>query len=218
MSYKAVIFDMDGTVLNTLEDLCDSFNESFRHYSLPEISIEDTRKYVGNGILRAIEQAVPYGTKKEIIDDVFTFMKDYYPKHSEEKTDAYPGVRELIRDLYDRGIKLAIVSNKIDSAVKSLSKKYFGDYIKIAVGEKKGIKRKPAPDSVLAAIKELDVSLSDTVYVGDSEVDVKTALNAGVDCISVLWGYRDKDVLIKAGAKVFAKTPEEVKNIIMQKA
>ncbi len=205
-----VIFDMDGTVLNTLDDLATSVNYVLTRYGMPVHCTEDYRRYFGNGIRYALECAVPKGTEETTIDQMLPVFKEHYNSHCLDKTRPYDGIPELMKALRDRGFKLAIVSNKIDSAVKELNAKFFSAYVDVTIGEREGIRRKPAPDTVVQALKELKSSKHEAVYIGDSEVDLQTAANAGLPCISVLWGFREKDFLTEQGATVFANTPQEI--------
>ena len=209
-----IIFDMDGTVLNTLDDLTDAVNHVFSQFDLPARSPEDYRKFFGNGIGYAMKCTAPEGTPDSLFDEMIPVFREYYDKHCLDKTRPYDGILELMSTLKEKGYKMAIVSNKIDSAVKELNDRFFSEYVAVAIGEKPGIKRKPAADTVLAALDELGASRSEAVYIGDSEVDLQTARNSGLSCISVLWGFRDKNLLIENGATVFAKTPEDVLAIL----
>lgn len=207
---NTVIFDMDGTVLNTLEDLTVSVNYVLSKFNMPEHSEEEYRKFFGNGIKYALKCAVPEETPEEVIEEMLPIFREHYNEHCHDRTKPYDGIIELMSMLKANGYKMAIVSNKIDSAVKELNDRFFSEYVDVAIGEKPGIKRKPAPDTVLAALDELGSKKEAAVYIGDSEVDLQTALNSELPCISVLWGFRDKDFLISKGASVFAETPEEV--------
>jgi len=207
---NTVIFDLDGTLLDTLEDLKDSLNHTFKKFGLPERSLDDTRRFVGNGIRTLICRAVPEGTSEEMIDTLFEEMKAYYDLHCLDKTKPYDGVVTLLSQFYEAGYKLAIVSNKVDSAVKDLNKTFFSDYVSVAIGEKPGIERKPAPDTVIEALRQLGSTKEEAIYIGDSEVDVATAKNSGMPCVSVLWGFRSKEWLLERGGSVFAETADEV--------
>ena len=209
-----VIFDMDGTVLNTLDDLTCSVNHVLNKFGMPERTAGEYRLYFGNGIRHALECACPEGTEEHILDEMVSLFREHYNRHCLDRTGPYEGITELMRRLKDDGYKMAIVSNKIDSAVKELNNRFFGEYVSVAIGEKEGIRRKPAPDTVFAALKELGSEGTCAVYVGDSEVDFQTAVNSGLPCISVLWGFRDKDILLKTGATVFADRPEDVYGIL----
>ena len=207
---NTVIFDMDGTVLDTLDDLTDSVNYVLDKFGMPRRTKDEYRRFFGNGIEFALRCAVPDDTPNDVIEEMLPIFKEHYNAHCLDKTKPYDGILELMKELKGRGYKLAIVSNKIDSAVKELNERFFSDYVSVAIGEKDGIKRKPAPDTVLAALDELASSKEEAVYVGDSEVDFQTAQNSGLPCISVLWGFRDKDFLIEQGATTFAETPANV--------
>ena len=184
-----LVFDMDGTVLNTLEDLTVSMNYVMEKFELPARTLEEYRLFFGNGVKEALRLSLPAGTSPEILDD-------------------------MMKELKQRGYKMAIVSNKIDSAVKELHQRFFADSVDVAIGEKPGINRKPAPDMVEAALRELGSTKEESVYIGDSEVDFLTAKNSGLPCISVLWGFRDKDYLIEQGAYCFAETPKDIIDIL----
>ena len=209
-----VIFDMDGTVLNTLDDLAASVNYVLTRYGMPVHCTEDYRRYFGNGIRYALQCAVPKGTEEAAIDQMIPVFREHYNAHCLDKTRPYDGIQELMKALRDRGYKLAIVSNKIDSAVKELNAKFFSDYADVAIGEREGIRRKPAPDTVVQALEELKSAKHEAVYIGDSEVDLQTAANAGLPCISVLWGFREKDFLTEQGAAVFVNTPQEIYDLL----
>ena len=208
MKYQAAIFDLDGTLLNTLEDLADSTNYIMRSFGHPERTLKEVRCFVGNGIRKLIERSAPKDTPTEEIDRMFDAFKEYYGAHCAEKTKPYDGIMDLLDNLQKQGVKLAVVSNKADYAVKALCEQYFPGYFDEAVGERVGIARKPAPDTVNEVLKNLQMNKSQAVYIGDSEVDVQTAKNAEMDCIAVDWGFRDKDVLEKAGAEIIVSTPE----------
>lgn len=212
--YKAVIFDMDGTVLDTLEDLTDTLNHALLKNNMPLHTLDEVRGFVGNGLRVMLERAVPAGTDEETMTLVFNAFKEHYKIHCNDKTHPYDGIKELMKELKAYGIKMAIVSNKVDSAVKDLSKIYFDDLVDVAIGEKTGIARKPAPDMVYEAMRILDVEKSDAVYVGDSDVDYNTAVNSGLPCISVLWGFKTKEFLESLGATCFAEKPSDIKTII----
>ena len=207
---KAVIFDLDGTLLNTLADLQTAVNLALAAYGLPERSLEEVRKAVGNGIRRLISRSVPAGTELAVEEAVFARFKEEYKLHCSDETAPYPGVLELLKRLREEGYHLAVVSNKADFAVQELMKQYFSKLYDVALGETEGIARKPAPDMVEEVLKRLDVEKVDAVYVGDSEVDVETAKNAGLPCICVTWGFREKEVLKACGAECFAEDVKEL--------
>lgn len=208
--FETVIFDLDGTLLDTLEDLTDAVNHALGAYKMPLRTIEEIRKFVGNGVRNLMIQAVPNGEKNPAFEEIFALFKEYYGEHCNDKTGPYKGVLDLMKELKKQGYVMGIVSNKIDSAVKELNRMYFADYIQVAIGEKEGVQRKPAPDTVFAALKEIGREKETAIYIGDSEVDLATAKNAGIPCVSVLWGFRDKEFLEKCGADMFAETPKDV--------
>lgn len=210
MKYKAVLYDMDGTVLDTLADLTDAVNVSLRRFGLPEQPAMHVRDVLGNGARRLIMGCLPEGTDEKTVDAVLEFYKPYYDAHCREKTAPYPGITELMQRLRDAGVKQAVVSNKPDGAVKELAELFFGGLIESAVGESETVRLKPCPDAVLAAAKLMGVSKDECVYVGDSEVDIETARRAGMDCISVAWGFRDEDMLRAEGAACIVHSAEEL--------
>lgn len=209
--YKYVIWDLDGTLLDTLDDLTNSINVTMEKYSLPTHTKEAVRQFVGHGIKNLMKSAV--GEEgKNVGDSAFEFFTRYYGEHCKENTAPYPDIPEMLKDLKQRGYAQAVVSNKADFAVKKLCEEHFGGIIDLALGENEamGIRKKPCPDSVFSAMKELGATPENTVYVGDSEVDIETAKNANIDCISVCWGFRDENQLIDAGASVLVHTVSEL--------
>lgn len=207
---NTIIFDLDGTLLYTLEDLKNSTNYALEKYSMPKRTLDEIRAFVGNGIRLLIERAVPDGDKNPLFEDVFAAFKEHYSAHSLDCTRPYDGVIEMLKEVKRRGFKTAIVSNKIDSAVKELRDVFFPSLIDVAYGESPTVKRKPAPDTVYAALSELGSEVSESVYVGDSDVDVMTAKNAGMDLVAVSWGFRDKDLLKSMGAGTIIDKPQEL--------
>lgn len=210
MRYDTIIFDLDGTLLNTLEDLADSCNYALSQVGEPERSLDEVRRFVGNGVVRLMEQAVRGGWENPKFDRALSIMQEYYHTHNQIKTAPYKGISALLRRLLELGVSIAVVSNKPDTSVKPLVQEYFGTTITVAIGERPGVRRKPAPDTVFEALKELGKDKSTALYVGDSEVDVATAWNAGIPCVSVTWGFRDRQELDWSGAAMYADTPEEV--------
>lgn len=205
---KAVIFDLDGTLLDTIEDLMDSTNHALESCGLETISLERTKQCVGNGLHKLAENAVPQGTDPQTVEKVFLALKTHYAQSTKPKTRPYENVVELMELLEKNGIKTAIVSNKPDAQVKELRDKFFMTVEKeLACGEKEGIKRKPAPDGLYWVMDKLNVTKDETIYVGDSEVDLQTAKNTGIECINVLWGFRDKSFLEKEWERIFGKDP-----------
>lgn len=214
MRFDTVIFDLDGTILDTLDDLRDSVNFALKNNNLPCRSTEEIRAFVGNGIRLLIERAVPQNTEKAVVDKCFDDFKAHYKNNSANLTKPYNGVIAVLNQLKDKGIKLAVVSNKADFAVQTLVKKYFNGIFDFSVGEKEGIRRKPFPDSVFNAMEYLGADKNTTVYVGDSEVDVETAFNSGIPCIAVTWGFRDKAVLENLNPEYIVEIPEQIIEII----
>ncbi len=214
MRYKIAIFDLDGTILDTLEDLKNSVNHALEKNNLPERSLNEIRAFVGNGIRVLIEKSVPYGTENDIVDSVFDDFKIYYENHSADNTKPYDGIIEVLTALKNRGIKLAVVSNKADFAVQTLVEKYFPKVFDYAVGERNEIRRKPYPDSVFSVMEKFGIKKYDTVYIGDSEVDIETSKNAEIDCVAVSWGFRDSEILEKLNPQYIVNEPNEILRII----
>lgn len=212
--YDAVIFDLDGTLLDTLEDLTDSVNFAMTLHGFPVRTIEEVRSFVGNGVARLIELAVPKGREHPQYEQCLADFRKYYAENVQNKTKAYQGIMELLAQLAKEEYKLAIVSNKFDLAVKELNTLYFAKYIDVAIGEAAGVAKKPAPDTVFKAMDELQVAREKTIYIGDSEVDVKTAKNAGVTSVGVTWGFRDQEVLEQEKADYIINRPEELLAIL----
>ena len=216
MKYQAVLFDMDGTVLDTLDDLCDSINHSLAEFSLPQVSREHVRQCLGNGAAFLVSHSIPAGSSPELEADVLAFYKPWYDAHCLIKTAPYEGILPMMQSLKEQGLRLAIISNKPDRAVQELSDAFFPGLLELSVGESPSVRRKPAPDTVLKAASQIGLSVDQCVYVGDSEVDLQTARNAGMDCISVTWGFRDEAQLIEAGASVLVRTPEELESLLLR--
>ena len=214
MKYKAIIWDMDGTILDTLSDLHDSINHLLRTNGYEERTFEETRCSVGNGIRQLVALSVPNGEENPDFERLFGEFREYYSAHCQIKTRPYEGISETLDELRALGIKMAVVSNKIDTAVKELAAEFYPQ-LDYALGEMEGVPRKPAPDMVERALSELGVTKSEAVYIGDSEVDVLTAKNSGLSCISVLWGFRKKEELLPHGADVFVDNPFEIIKLIL---
>ena len=210
--FKVYIFDLDGTLLDTLGDLAASTNYALRTHGMPEHSIDDVRRVVGNGVRKLMERAIPGGAANPDFEATFATFRQYYMEHSLDTTKPYEGIPETLAELKRRGCRLAVVSNKMMAATQELCRYFFPDTIEVAIGENEsqGIRKKPAPDTVFAALRKLGVGNGEAVYVGDSDVDIQTAANAGLPCISVLWGFRDRDFLIQHGAKTFISAPSEL--------
>lgn len=212
ITYETYIFDLDGTLLDTLGDLAASVNFALSTHGLPEHSVDDVRRFVGNGVRKLMERAVPDGADNPLFEAAFATFRQYYMQHSLDTTRPYEGISETLSALRARGCRLAVVSNKMMAATQALCSHFFADTIEVAIGEHEaeGIRKKPAPDTVIAALKVLGVGKEDAVYVGDSDVDIQTARNSGLPCISVLWGFRDREFLKQHGAETFVSAPSEL--------
>ena len=212
ITYNTYIFDLDGTLLDTLTDLAASTNYALRTHGMPEHTIDEVRRFVGNGVRKLMERAVPDGTDNPLFDEAFATFRQYYMEHSLDTTRPYEGIPEMLAALKAKGCHLAVVSNKMMAATQELCRHFFPDTIEVAIGENEaeGIRKKPAPDTVIAALRQLGVGQEGAVYVGDSDVDIETARNSGLPCISVLWGFRDRDFLLQHGAKTFISAPSEL--------
>lgn len=213
---KLVIFDLDGTLLNTLTDLADSVNHVLADNGFQERTTEQIRSFVGNGIGKLVERSVPDGTSHEITERVLDDFKEYYALHCEDSTVVYDGIMELLDRLRNSAVMTAVVSNKADFAVQKLCERYFDGVFDICTGECEHIQKKPSADGIMYVIRELGADVKDAVYVGDSEVDIMTARNAGMDEILVSWGFRGREFLLEHGAKVIADTPDEIFKIVTE--
>ena len=214
-THKLHIFDMDGTILDTLEDLKDSLNFALAEASCPTRTLDEVRRFVGNGMQKLIERATPAGSSAEEKEKILASFKAHYKEHCADKTKPYDGILELLCTLREKGCRTAVVSNKGDFAVQELNQQYFAGLMDCAIGEKAGVKKKPAPDSVNEVLKELQIDRQDAVYIGDSEVDIETAKNAGMDCIIVSWGFREREFLKQQGAEMIVDSAEELKTRIL---
>lgn len=208
--YDTIIFDLDGTLLYTLEDLADSINYIMYKYGYPLQTLGDVKRNVGNGMMKLLQRSAPDGVGTDDMQKIYEDFREYYTAHCNHKTKVYPGILELLDYLKTAGYKLAIVSNKNQDAVEELNKLYFQEYIRVAIGQQEGIRRKPYPDTVLEALKQLESSKENAVYIGDSEVDSQTAENTQIDCILVSWGFRDKEILEKLPVNIVVDTTTEI--------
>ena len=217
---RLLIFDLDGTLLNTLEDLTDSTNYALKEFNFPTRTIEEVRNFVGNGVAKLIERAIPNGRENENFEDCLEVFKQNYAENMNNKTSPYEGIIDLLKELKSKNYKVAVVSNKFDLAVKGLCARYFADLVDIAIGEneKAGIKKKPAPDTVNQVLKNFNISNEEAIYIGDSEVDIMTAKNSNMDCISVTWGFKDKEFLLANDAKIIVNSPDEIISILEHSA
>lgn len=209
MNYQAVVFDLDGTLLDTLTDLWNSVNEACREYGCAPRTRLQVRRALGNGLENLLRKSLPQEDENKF-QRVFQDFRAYYLKHCNEATRPYDGIPELLKDLQALGVKLAIVSNKAHPAVLALRDRYFPETMKVAIGESQGVRRKPAPDTVVRALEELGIPKDQAVYVGDSEVDKMTADNVGMDCFLVTWGFRDRDELAALRPTALIDRPEQI--------
>nr|MDD6335470.1 HAD family hydrolase [bacterium] len=212
---STVLFDLDGTLLNTLGDLAWATNEALRQQGLPGRTQEEVRAMVGNGVRRLIARAVPEGTPEAVQQAVYEGFLAAYHGHLQVQTAPYPGILPMLAHLKARGMRIGIVSNKIQSAVDGLSAAFFTGLVDCAIGERANVAKKPAPDSVYLALEALGGMDGKAVYIGDSDVDVQTAKNAGLPMIAVTWGFRSRLQLEQAGATRFADTPDALEHMLV---
>ena len=210
MRYKAVLFDMDGTVLDTLADLTNAVNHILSEFNMPAITHREAASYLGNGAAQLLRRAVPADTGEDKLAEMLRVYQPWYDSHCAILTAPYPGILPLMEALKAAGVKQAVISNKQDSAVKRLAARHFPGLLETAVGESDTVRRKPNPDAVLAALREMEVQPRDAVYIGDTEVDIQTAKNAGLACAVVGWGFRTESELLKAGAERIFYSAEEL--------
>lgn len=214
MECKAVIFDLDGTLTDTLADLKNSVNYALSELGFPARSVDEIRSFVGNGVRRLIYLSVPENTPDEVSEKCLGIFKEYYKNHSFVLTKPYDGIVEMLSELKSRGIKTAVVTNKMHSAAADIVEHFFGNLVEFTVGQVDGMAQKPQPDGIYRVLKKLGVSKDNAVYVGDSEVDCVTAHNAGIPCIGVTWGFRDGEVLKAHGANFIVNNPQEILNCV----
>lgn len=210
MKYKSYIFDLDGTLLDSLTDLAASCNYALRMNNMPERTVEEVRMFVGNGVKKLMERAIPNGMDNKLFDKTYSDFRRHYLEHNLDHTCPYPGVMKMLESLRDAGCGIAVVSNKFYAATQNLVSYFFGDYVSVAIGERENIRKKPAPDTVIEALRQLNADKNTAVYIGDSDVDIMTAENCGMPCISVLWGFRSKKFLIEHRAQLFVEKPSEI--------
>lgn len=213
-SISTIIFDLDGTLLYTLEDLTDSVNYALSNLGYPKRSIDEIRTFVGNGIMLLIERALPAGKNNPDYDKCLNIFIEHYSTNMFSKTKPYDGIISMLSTLKQENYKIGVVSNKHDSAVNELVKTYFKGLVDIAIGQQYNLKPKPAPDGIIMVINKLKVSKEECIIIGDSEVDIETANNIGIPCLSVTWGYKTIDFLYEHGATTFVYTPEDILEII----
>ena len=210
-----IIFDLDGTLLNTLDDILDGVNHALYKFNLPSITDNECKSFIGNGPKMLIKRSVK--DRIDLLEDVYNEYLIYYDTHNDIKTSPYPGVMDMLECLHKKGYKLAIVSNKQDSAVKLMADRYFKSMFDFVIGSKESLGKKPQPDMVFEAIKQLNTNLERSYYIGDSDVDIKTASNSNIDSIMVSWGFRDKKTLLDNGATLIVDTTNELMDIIMKR-
>lgn len=208
--YKTYIFDLDGTLLSTLADLAASTNYALRTHHMPERSLDEVRRFVGNGVKKLMERAIPDGLNNPLFEETFATFRQHYMQHNLDTTQPYHGIMQLLEQLKAEGKNIAVVSNKFYAATRELCRHFFGDLVPVAIGEREDIRKKPAPDTVIEALRELGVDKEGAVYIGDSDVDIMTAKNSGMPCVSVLWGFRDKEFLLEHGATTLISQPEDM--------
>lgn len=208
--YKTYIFDLDGTLLSTLADLAASTNYALRTHHMPERSLDEVRRFVGNGVKKLMERAIPDGLNNPLFEETLATFRQHYMQHNLDTTQPYPGIMQLLEQLKAEGKNIAVVSNKFYAATRELCRHFFGDLVPVAIGEREDIRKKPAPDTVIEALRELGVDKEGAVYIGDSDVDIMTAKNSGMPCVSVLWGFRDKEFLLEHGATTLISQPEDM--------
>ena len=208
--YKTYIFDLDGTLLSTLADLAARTNYALRTHHMPERSLDEVRRFVGNGVKKLMERAIPDGLNNPLFEETFATFRQHYMQHNLDTTQPYPGIMQLLEQLKAEDKNIAVVSNKFYAATRELCRHFFGDLVPVAIGEREDIRKKPAPDTVIEALRELGVDKEGAVYIGDSDVDIMTAKNSGMPCVSVLWGFRDKEFLLEHGATTLISKPEEM--------
>ena len=208
--YKTYIFDLDGTLLSTLADLAASTNYALRTHHMPERSLDEVRRFVGYGVKKLMERAIPDGLNNPLFEETFATFRQHYMQHNLDTTQPYPGIMQLLEQLKAEGKNIAVVSNKFYAATRELCRHFFGDLVPVAIGEREDIRKKPAPDTVIEALRELGVDKEGAVYIGDSDVDIMTAKNSGMPCVSVLWGFRDKEFLLEHGATTLISQPEDM--------
>ena len=212
--FTSYIFDLDGTLLSTLDDLAASCNYALRSNNMPERTTEEVRQFVGNGVKKLMERAIPDGLSNPLFEKTYADFRQHYMQHNLDTTHPYDGVMELLGELHRRGKRVAVVSNKFYAATQELCRHFFGEeLVPVAIGEREDIRKKPAPDTVIEALRQLGASADGAVYIGDSDVDIATAHNSDMPCISVLWGFRSKEFLLEHGATTFVEHPMDILNV-----
>jgi phosphoglycolate phosphatase len=214
MKFDTIIFDLDGTLIDTLDDLMDSVNYALDKFGFPSRNLDEIRSFVGNGVKRLVYLSVPDGTDEATSEKCLEIFKEHYKGNSKNKTAPYDGIQEMLEGVKKAGFKTAVVTNKIQDAAIEIITDFFGDKIDVIIGQIDGVAQKPEPDGVWLALEKLGVSKENAVYVGDSEVDCMTAHNAGIPCVGVTWGFRDRSVLEEHKAEFIIDKPEELFEVL----
>ena len=214
MKYSAIVFDLDGTLINTLEDLMNSVNFALEKCNFPKKNIDEIRRFAGNGVKKLVYLSTPESTSEETKEECLRIFKEHYTKHSCDKTAPYNGINEMLETVKAMGIKTAVVTNKMQEAAVDIITNFFGSYIDVIIGQIDGVAQKPAPDGVLLAMNKLEALPEETVYIGDSEVDCATAHNAALPIIGCTWGFRERKVLEENKAEYIINEPKEIIGII----
>jgi phosphoglycolate phosphatase len=217
MKYDTIIFDLDGTLLNTLDDLADSINTVMQQEGYQTRTKEEVREFIGDGAKMLIKRSLPQGAPDTEVLRCLTMFREIYLKNMRNQTKPYDGIPELLKKLKEMGIKVGVVSNKPDEATREMCRMYFHEDVDAAIGDNPARKRKPEPDNVYEALKQLDSRKDKTLYVGDSDIDAATAKNAGLTCVGVTWGYRSRETLLKAGADHIIDEPQQLIALIDKK-
>ncbi len=212
--YDVVLFDLDGTLLDTLEDMCDSVNHVMEKFGYPVHSLEKVRSFIGNGIRKLIERALPEGTDSKTCELALAEYRRYYGENCMVKTRPYEGIPELLSELKERGFRIGVVTNKNAEAAEKLCSHYFPDTVEVVTGQKDSLPKKPDPAMVQSALEQMGVVGKKTVYIGDSETDIETAANSQMDCIICLWGFREKEYLLQKGAKTIVSQASEIADLV----
>ena len=215
MKYEAVFFDYDGTVADSIADIAYAANRALREKGLPERDAAEYRAFAGKGARTLLRRAAPAGTDEALLEAMYASYVAWYAGHANDRTRPFQGVPELLSALQEAGLKLAVISNKPDAAVQPGAARFFAPWLSLTLGERSGIAVKPAPDMLAFAARELGVELSRCLYVGDTEVDLETARNTGIDCAAVTWGFRSREQLIQAGAALLFDSPDELRAYIL---
>ncbi len=218
--YDLVLFDLDGTLVDTLQGLADAVNHSLTKYNMQTRTVEEVQSFVGNGIKKLIERSVPKGTDETLTNGVFKEFKSFYVEHCLENLGEYKGIKELIAKLYEKSIPTAVITNKNHEAAVKIIEMFFGEKITVVVGAREDVPKKPAPDMINIVYEKLSqkgITFKKPVYIGDSEVDIMTAENSHMDCISVSWGFKTREFLEEAGAKIIVDSAKELEGIILEK-